>query len=114
MNFFKNIKNFHNKFSFNIFTICGYIIFLGFCVNFIQSKLLDSYALLWQLSLFNVIYLITLFISVIIYIFEKIFCFEIRNDFFIKNHIICILRYIGVSISTIYFFIAIIFLKTIW
>ena len=114
MHFFKNIKNFHNKFSFNIFTICGYIIFLGVCVNFIQSKLLDSYAFLWQLSLFNVIYIIILFISLIVYIFEKIFCFEIKNGFIINNHIICILRYIGAFISTIYLLIAIIFLKIIW
>ncbi len=111
MHFFKNIKNLYKKYSFNIFAICGYIILFGFFVNFIQSKLLDSYAFLWQLSLFNVIYIITLFISLIVYIFEKIFCFEIKNGFILNNHIICVLRYIGAFISTIYLLIAIIFFK---
>ena len=114
MIFSKNIKNLHKKFSFNIFAICGYIIFLGFLVNFIQSKLLDSYAFLWQISLFNVIYTITLLISVIIYIFEKIFCFEIKNSFLINNNVICILRYIGAFISIIYLLTVVIFLKLLW
>ena len=110
MDFFKNIKNFHNKFSFNIFAICGYIILLGFFVNFVQSRFLDSYAFLWQISFFNTVYLIIILASFIVYIFEKIFCFEIKKRFIINNNIICTMRYLGAFISLIYMVIIIILL----
>jgi len=110
MSFFNNTNNLHNKFSFNIFAICGYIILLGFLINFFQTKLLDSYALLWQISLFNVIYAIILLISVIVFIPEKVLGLTIKNSFIVNNHIICIIRYFGAFVSIIYTILAIIFL----
>ena len=101
----------HKKFSFNIFAICGYIILFGYLVNFIQSK--DSYALLWQISLFNVIYAIVLLTSAIVFVFEKVLNLNIRNSFIVNNHLICIIRCFGAFISTIYTIFAIIFLLMI-
>ena len=105
------INYLHKKFSFNIFAICGYIIFLGYLVNFIQSK--DSYALLWQISLFNVIYAILLLTSAIICVFEKALNLNIKNSFIINNHFICVIRYFGAFISTVYTILAVIFLLMI-
>ena len=101
----------HKKFSFNIFAICGYIILFGYLVNFIQSK--DSYALLWQISLFNAIYAIVLLTSAIIFAFEKALNLNIKNSFIVNNRFICVIRCFGAFISTIYIILAIIFLLMI-
>ena len=105
------LNKYNQKFSFNIFAICGYIILLGYLVNFIQSK--DSYALLWQISLFNVIYAIVLLTSAITFVFEKALNLNIKNSFIVNNHFICVIRYFGAFISTIYTILAIIFLLMI-
>ena len=110
MKFFDSTSYLHGKFSFNIFVICDYLILLGYFFNFIQSKLLDSYALLWQTLLSNVIYAIILLISVITFIFEKVLGINIKNKFIVNNRIICIIRYFGASISTTYADLTVIFL----
>ena len=110
MKFFDSTSCLHEKFSFNIFAICGYLILLGNFINFIQSKLLDSYALLWQTLLSNVIYAIILLISAITFIFEKVLGINIKNNFIVNNRIICIIRYFGALISTTYAVLTVIFL----
>lgn len=111
MNFLTKIKLLNQFISFHIFAICGYIILFGYLVNFTQSK--DSYALLWQISLFNVIYAILLLTSAIICVFEKALNLNIKNSFIVNNHFICVIRYFGAFISTIYTILAVIFLLMI-
>lgn len=110
MKFFDSTSYLHGKLSFNIFAICGYLILLGYFINFIQSKLLDSYVLLWQTLLFNVIYTIILLTSALIFVFEKVLDINIKNNFIVNNRIICIIRYFGALISTIYAVLTVIFL----
>lgn len=110
MRFLDSKNCLHEKFSFNIFAICGYIILLGNFINFIQHKLLDSYVLLWQTLLFNVIYAIILLSSAIIFVFEKALNLNMKNSFIVNNYFICILRYFGAFISIIYTILTIIFL----
>ena len=101
----EKIKSLNKRYSYNLFALIGIfmLIFRIFC--FLKSNYTYNYAII-DFLLFPVLLLLTF----IIYVFELIFQFKIENERFLNNKTINIIRFVGVTTSTIYSLLAIIFL----
>lgn len=109
MKLYEKIKSLNKSYSYNIFALIGIFIltFKIFCI--LKNSYTYDYAVIDYL-LFPVLFLLTF----IIYVFELIFQFKIKNERVLNNKIINIVRFVGVVVSIIYLLIAAIFIFCIF
>ena len=109
MKLYEKIKSLNKSYSYNIFALIGiFILTLKiFCI--LKNSYTYDYAVVDYL-LFPVLFLLTF----IIYVFELIFQFKIKNERVLNNKIINIVRFVGAVVSVIYLLIAAIFIFCIF
>ena len=101
MKFFLNLSKLNQYYSFQLFSITGWLILIFITVfgsNYIQS-INKSYEIGFVLLL---IIPILLLLSLILAIIEYIVGFKINNKFFVENKILKIVRFSGALFSFFY------------
>jgi len=110
MKLLEKLNKYNQYLSFNIFAFNGYTILLTkLYILYYYQICMQEYgqgswvAAIGWLNAFFCCFIMTIFaIAVVVYIFEQIIEYKIRNSFFINNNVIKMIRYIGIIISLIY------------
>lgn len=119
MNFFEKINKFNQYISFHIFAFAGWIaLFVKIYLYRIYCQELQKYGspgdwgdgFAWLTIGASVLALSVFIIAFIIFLFERVFNFKIKNKFLLENKILKIFRYIGSIFSLIYLSLIFVFL----
>ncbi len=117
MKFFEKINKFNRYISFHVFGYNGFLCALIVLYLYVEYKdLLHSSsitcgdAFVWLIISASALVLLVFVIAFIIFLFERIFYFKIKNKFLLENKILELFRYIGSVFSLIYFSLVFAFL----
>lgn len=110
MHLFEKINKANQYISFHIFTFAGWLtLFLKVFLIISYNRDLQTYGqgswtavYSWLQLYFFAIYASVFVIAFIVFLFEQIFSFRIKNKFLLENKALKIIRYVGAILAIIY------------
>ena len=111
MSFFEKINEFNQYISFHIFAFAGWIaLFVKIYLYRIYCQELQKYGgpgdwgdgFAWLTIGASALAFFVFVIAFIIFLFERVFYFKIKNRFLLENKILKLFRYVGAFLALIY------------
>jgi len=110
MNILKKFDKLNPLYSYNIFAFNGFIIILTrLYLLYYYNSCMQKYgqgswlaAISWLMFIFGCIIFAIYTVAIIVWLFELVFKFQIKNNYFVNNKIIKVARYVCASVSLIY------------